>query len=59
MSGRIGLSCLMDYCHGNKDPANHSTTLAWAEVKRQMWFYQNIISDSIGVTGQTIRRGVP
>lgn len=48
---KIGLSCLMDYCDGKKDSANHSTTLAWAVVKRQMWFYQNIISGSIEVTG--------
>lgn len=52
---RIGLPCLMDYCQGKKDPANHSTTLAWAEVKRQMWFYPNIINGSIEVTGQIIR----
>lgn len=55
MGGRIGLSCLMDYCDDNKDPANHSTALASGEMKRQVWFYQNVFSGSIGVTGQIIR----
>lgn len=55
---RIGLSCLMDYCDGKKDPANHSTALAWAKVKRQMSFYQNVISGSTEVAGQIIRSDV-
>lgn len=31
---RIGFSCLMDYCDGKKDPANHSITTGLSRCEK-------------------------
>lgn len=35
---RIRVSCLMDYCGGEEDPANHNVITVLSTLKRQVQF---------------------